>query len=236
MDKFIYRTPIYKSIENIGSNKVVCEIGNIALMCPECFHMIETNISSTKIINNIDKPNNFTTCNEYYGFCPNCKESVRFDTIDINMMQIISVLNTKGYYTAFCCEGHIDPDDYDGIEGFRTPYIYFYFWKDSEILNTNPLPDDWHIDDEECEVFCIRGAKLITYFENDNEYFKYMKKVKNGWCERQKKALEDIYNWAIGLPDKDEGTKYMQREFIKKFGDWIINTNADKIISANNNE
>lgn len=232
MSNFIYHTPIHISVENIGSNKVMCEIGDIALMCPECFHMIKTNISSTKIINNINDPNNFNMENEYYGDCPNCKEAVRFEKIDINMADVINILNNKGYYTAFCCEGHIQPDNYDCTENFSDPYIYFYFWEDTTILDEYPLPGNWYIEHPNLEIFCIRGCKYSDYFETENEYIRYRNQLKNKWEERQEKMLKYIYDWAVSLPDKDEITKGKIRSIIDLYGYDIINKNAEKIIEA----
>ena len=137
MNKFTYYSPRRKLVENSYNAKHIAESGRIGFMCPECFHIVEADVSYSKSAYDIiDKIDNFHTSNEYYGECPKCKEDVKFIQLDGNMASIINILNCKGYFTAFCCEGHIEPDDYSGIEEFTNAYIYFYLWND--ILNTYP--------------------------------------------------------------------------------------------------
>lgn len=232
MNNFIYHKPIYRTVDNINGHKILSEVGDTAFMCPECFHIIETNISITKTINNANKICDFVTNNEYYGDCPNCKSHVRLEEIDANMAQIINILNTKGYFTAFCCEGHIEQNIYDGKEEFQTPYIYFYLWQDAEILDSYPLPKDWYIDNPECEVFCIRGSKMPNCFEDEDEYNEYLDYIKNNWNHEE--IIKEIYDWAVSLPTKDENIKYVDHDYIRLFGQSIINKNAEKIINAYN--
>ena len=243
MSDFIYEHPKHKLIKNDGAMKILAETGHIALMCPECFHMVKTYSSYTKIINNIlDKVEDFRTENVYYGACPNCKEDVKFEIIDVNMSQIINILNTKGYYTAFCCEGHIEPNDYTGEEEVTLPYVYFYLWEDANVLETNPLPDSWYIGDEEkeCEEFVIRDnicKSMPKSIINGNEIHDLV--AYNGWLKRhwdKEKRIKDLYDWAIGLPDKDEFLKEVLHGYVKAYGKNILLQNAEKIIEYQNKD
>ena len=243
MTDFIYHKPKVKSIRNDQENgtKVICEIGEIALMCPDCFNMIETNVSYTKIVYEIlNEVEYFHTTNEYYGTCPNCGEDVKFEVIDINMAKIINILNNKGYYTAFCCEGHIEPDDYTAKEEVILPYIYFYLWDDANVLSTNPLPDTWFLpdDDKDCEIFSIRDnilneiPKSIINGNIIHDPIAY-----NGWLKKhwdKEKHIKDLYDWAVSLPDKGERVKNMHYNIVKDFGTSIIHANAEKTIEYQN--
>lgn len=238
MSDFIYHEPKRKLVQNLDSCKVKSEIGDAASMCPNCFHMVETYMNYITILNHItDQVEDFRTDNNYYGVCPNCHKDVKFELMDANMAKIINILNNKGYYTAFCCEGHIEPDDYTGEEIFSSPYIYFYSSYDLNILSTNPLPDTWDIDNDDarCKIFVIRDNihKEIppSIFNSDNNEIidseAYIKWLKENWD--QKKRLEDIYNWAVNLPNKRDTVKKYEREFINLQGTNILFKNAEKI-------
>ena len=238
MNNFIYHSPANKTINISNNTKRIYEIKDVALMCPHCLHMIETNIVHISSITNVlvETEYLYAKCN-YYGMCPNCKEDVKFEIIDINMAQIINILNSKGYYTAFCCEGHIESDD-DGKDVFVKPYIYFYLWNDSKVLINNPLPDSWGIDDDDkkAEIFSIRdniNNEMPKSIINGNEIIDEVAYI--GWLKRhwdQKKRLEDIYNWAINLPDKDNDIKDAEYQFIKINGEIILINNSEKYINA----
>lgn len=245
MSDFVYHHPMSKTIRNDEENntKIICEIGDIAFMCPECFHMVETNIGYSKVIQNIlDKIEGFTSTNEYGGMCPNCKEYVKFEPIDINMAKTINILNTKGYYTVFCCEGYIGPDDYTGEEEVTLSYVYFYLWDDADVLQSNPLPNTWYLpdDDKECNIFSIRDNiinEMPKSIINGNEIHDPV--AYNGWLKRhwnREERIKDLYNWAVSLPDKDKFLKEAQRNFVKEYGHLILLKNSEKTIEYQNRE
>lgn len=232
MSDFVYHKPRRTSLQTSDNAKIICKIGDVVLMCPECLHMIESNsMLWTKIIYGTNEIEEFRTYDNYLGRCPNCKEDVRFENIDINMAQIINILNQKGYYTAFCCEGHIECNEATCEEGFSNPYIYFYLWKDADILNNNPLPDTWYIDDtyRQCKIFNIEDRimeKIPNSIIKGNEIIDevaYIGWLKNHWDQR--KRLEDIYNWAINLPDKDKNEKEIDYYYIRSRRDYILSNN-----------
>ena len=236
-NNFVYHKPKIRIINNTQSAKKITKHGEIALMCPKCFHIVETEMWYHVTMPDVmTKINNFSIDNEYYGECCNCGEDVHFIQLDINMGQIISILNNKGYYTAFCCEGHIEPNEDNKME-FITPYIYFYFWDNTKILETNPLPDSWYITSV-CEkaknfiIYDIIDKKIPKSFKNDDEYNEWIDWVRNNW--NQKKSLEDIYNWVINLPDKSKSVKRRHQHVITTLADNILRINSDAFIEAYN--
>lgn len=229
-DNFIYHTPRYKTITDINGLKEITESGKIALMCPECFHMIEADINYTKSIYLDDKVPDLFASNSYYGECPECHTSNEFIQIDINMAQIINILNRKGYYTAYCCEGHLEPaDDCSGNIEFTCPYVYFYIWEITYDLRAFQLPDTWFIDDLdwECKVFTIYDkvgcyVKRFSEFMENKELIKTIERI---WDKEQ--SLRDLYNWALSLPVNINSENHYQ--YIKKYGKQIILNNAERI-------
>jgi hypothetical protein len=236
MSDFIYLEPRHKMITNKANTKLICESQYIYLMCPECLNMTLTSISINSLATGInDTIKDFDITNSYYGTCPDCKEPVEFVTIDGNMGEIIKILNDKGYYTAYCCEGHIE-QDCDLKDVFMHPYIYFYFWKDTEVLKTNPLPDTWYIEDidKECHIFTICDnintivPESIKTGNEIHDVHEYIDWIKNNWDK--KKRLQDICNWAIGLPNKSEDDKKALRDIAKKCRESILEKNSNKIV------
>ena len=228
MSNFIYQRPLTAKVlnKNLYMNMTT---GHIALMCPECFNMAKVGIRNTIAVENSEDIEYFNCSIGYHGVCPNCKEDVKFRVIDINMAQIINILNNKGYYTAYCCEGHINEDE------FMYPYIYFYFWEDKDILNTHPLPATWYITEDLIATNTFSICDYTHYadkFEDDEAYDKYLEWVKKDWD--QESVLKDIYNWANSLPDKDPIVKKYQRDIINLHGDDIIDINATKAVMIGN--
>lgn len=233
MSNFVYHKPRYKTIDNKNDIMTISNTGGTSLMCPECFHVIETDIISIKTINNHKSIEDFSAEDKYYGVCPNCKKYVNFINMDVNMAEIINILNTKGYYTVFCCEGHIESYITNGPKGFSSPYIYFYLWSDSKVLKTNPLPDEWYItkQDEECEIFVIRDHIIEEVPDSINKIEEYVEWIESNWDK--KKSIEAIYNWAVNLPDKSQGTKYYHHTLVKMFGGKYLAENSEKLDNYN---
>ena len=142
------------------------------IMCKNCFHMEPIKIRVNNKIR-LDRRNervevsNKTYC--YYE-CPECGNHAVGIELDFHIAPIIQVLNKKGYYTLFCCEGH---SIYDGG--------YIYFEDDFAMRYIVYLPDSCFVD-----LGDLREDKLIIRFEYCNKY----------------RALEEIYEWALQLPDR----------------------------------
>lgn len=230
MKKFKYIKSKQKASKIIKSGKSENWSGRAGLMCPSCMNIIKTTISYrlsiSNMMNNVEDIDQFI---EYRGTCPICNEIVKFEIIDINMVDIINILNDKGYYTAFCCEGHVDDD------GFTNPYVYFYISNDIKILNKYPLPKTWYIDDDSFknDVFIIRDHIIEEIDDNidDDEAIKWFKENWN-----QEESMKDLYEWAESLPKKDKYIRDMLFKYIKKHGEFIIFRNAAKINYGDNTD
>ena len=217
-----------KHVFYTGNKKHVMITDHIGCMCPKCFSVKEMDIVFSDVISPVyeDEFKDSYVSNEIYGKCPKCGKHVKFIQLDINIAEIVGILNRKGYYTAYCCEGHLEENN-DGIMEFNSPYIYFYYWSDTEILETYPLPNTWHIqpDDKECRIFSIRDTICDNTPKSIEDYDDYIELVESSWD--QEKSLSDIYEWALSLPTKDKNEKSVHRSLIRSVGKGMINANAD---------
>jgi hypothetical protein len=174
--------------------------------------------------------NDFLIKPTYHGECPNCKEYTEFECIDVNMADIIRILNSKGYYTAYSCEGHIEPDAFTGKDTFSIPYIYFYFWDDSEVLKEHQLPNTWTLsnDDIKAEMFSISDNILDMIPEEikSDDSDKFISWLYDNWDKESR--LEDIYNWAVSLPDRDKEFKESRLELSKTHGNMMLIENSER--------
>lgn len=87
--------------------------------------------------------------------CPECNEEVEFVKLDPNIASTISILNQKGYYTAFCCEHHFGEDC-----GSSSPYVAF---KNTDIFDyLDYLPDSWYPDFESYKLYGTPVLRATT--------------------------------------------------------------------------
>lgn len=133
--------------------------------------------------------------------------------VDEDIADTISILNKRGYYTKFCCSGHIkDPRIYEIYEnesilenkdnkiGYMVnikentcdilmPYtetlIYIMFDKD---YNFKTLPNGFKKEENTIE-------KFINYYDVDK------RKKSNDIDKEIKEANKILYEWAYKLPD-----------------------------------
>lgn len=101
--------------------------------------------------------------------------------IDRNIQEHIRILNTKGYNTVNCCEGHYG-------KGYQ---LYIQFAKEHNFNDTNiELPSGFKY---------IKSQRIIEFMYSSklkNEYaFDKMKEIK----------LESLLNWCKNLPDIFKG-------------------------------
>ena len=187
-----------RGVWEYNNDKSFAENGTIALMCPECLNVIRISVAHDNTTEDIlDKLDYFSTSVSYHGACKRCGEHSLQIPLDINIAQIVEVLNSKGYYTAFSCEGHIEKDAYETtLYTFSHPYIYFYLWNDFNILKEHPLPETWSIDNKNIqnEIFQIYD-NIIDNIPEDisciDDEDKFIEWIYNNW--NQQKRLEDIY-------------------------------------------
>lgn len=181
--------------------KTVSKSGEIGLMCPKCFGisshtgtsaiggLISQNykkevIDTNKVDDDGDlilEPDTVEIIPDikYMVYqCPHCGNSVTLIEVDPCIIQVVSILNKKGYLTNFSCEGHNETSN---------PYIYFSNKKQMEkYLHT--IPTSWFLDLED-----IKEGRFIirTEFEQKNVAIYELLEWANGLDDADK---DDIAN------------------------------------------
>ena len=228
--KFIYHPPIQREVNNNYNDKRITEQGDIALMCPVCFNMVEATVINNIYTGDIlDQVGAFTPEVSYTCECKRCNEISTFIPIDTNIAKTIKILNDKGYYTAFSCEGHIEENPISNKAEFAVPYIYFYLWNDFDVLGDYPLPESWNITIEDAmrNIFTIYDT-IVDEVPGGLDNDKYIEWISRSWDKEQR--LKDIYDWAVSLPEKDENVRYSEYDYIKVYGNKILEDNHNKVI------
>ena len=86
---------------NLATNKIKY------FMCDHCYSYIKGNYSASISFKAIDSLHVYNNTDNVVSIkCPYCEEGEMFE-IDPYMINPIRLLNRKGYYTKFCCEGHV---------------------------------------------------------------------------------------------------------------------------------
>lgn len=146
--------------------------GDICYLCPICFDRIDTTIEcEMKSALTLQDPDThcFVT-HRVHRKCWSCRNEVDFIELDPNIGKVVQMLNKKGYYTKFCCEGH----------GKYNPYISF---DQVDILDhVNTLPLEWELDER--DYYSYGGIVLRA--------------VAPKWEWRQ--AIYVLQQWANSLP------------------------------------
>ena len=113
-------------------------------MCNKCFKVIQGNYNSSisffaKEIAGISSLRIFNDTENHVSIeCPYCNdEDADMFEIDEYMINPIKALNEKGYYTKFCCEGHVYSSYvqdvsgiYDAITDGTVDAVFPYIWFD----------------------------------------------------------------------------------------------------------
>ena len=157
--------------------------GFLSLMCPHCFNIVTRQVdydisSSVEAIQHVDGRSQtpdlhlFFSKNYKMTKCPKCKSKyVDMIELDPNISKAISLLNKKGYFTSYCCEGH---GRYD------TGYVVFTN-KYQVLEHLNTLPITWCLDYNDIKQ---QKSKLI---------------IRTEYCNKAE-AMVDLLDWANGLP------------------------------------
>ena len=173
--------------------------GTMALMCPKCYHIekykleINGKISISRNDQNpIDVLPNLCPIYANENDCPDCKSDYRRIEVDPNIANTISILNKKGFYTVYCCEGH-DKDP---------AYIYFRHKHVME-LYAHTIPITWFIDFDD-----LRHGKFIIRSESANyvegmldiyEWAKTLPDITYGFCFYEEDIIDDSdIPWTMG--------------------------------------
>ena len=158
------------------------------LMCPACYdyEIVKFNYTCNLSIEHksLTKKDIYSTVNVMIDRkCPNCKGYFEQIIVDPNIIESISILNKKGFYTEFCCEGHDNEYPPSGYIKFRSRLILEYLDK---------LPSSWYHD--------IR--------DNNKYIYLYNCVVIRSKGENKQQELQDLLEFAKSLPDiKNKGEK-----------------------------
>lgn len=139
--------------------------GVYAIMCPHCYDLRLFSISHVLDFNQHYDDDFYTIADFSVGLfvryickCGSVVEN-HGEFIDPNIAPMISTLNTKGYHTRYCCEGHPSLlDDYN----YTHAYIEFKNVEQMDLVIKNhplPLESGWIVsksDREKRDAFVIR--------------------------------------------------------------------------------
>ena len=184
--KYTDKTQIIKSKDKNNPcklSRVKREFSHMGFMCGNCYNYniikwqfkISTLICDNSLINETYASDLLPSI-KYEDGCPDCGKYSALIEIDPNIVETISILNKKKYYTKFCCEGH---------ENKSNPYIYFdnnvkYIPGFIESLMYD-LPITWYLDTED-----LKRGNII---------------IRSDYCNHDE-AMLDILNWARNLKPK----------------------------------
>ena len=145
----IYSTKTYESGYNI--------VGDVGYMCPNCFNIehISTSVKNNADlifkdktddeIDEIESMNIFLNTSYSVNLkCPICKYQMNHIQLDNNIADAIGILNIKGYYTDYCCEGHGSKGPYISFGKMLTVYPMKTISKIESYLE-NTLPISWYV-------------------------------------------------------------------------------------------
>lgn len=163
--------------------KTYDRMGDVALMCPKCFGLsfhkfnfsyssilsqnYTTDIPDTEFFSYKDdidiNPETVEVCpvvNYITEKCPHCNTDTKLIEVDAYIAEVVSLLNKKGYFTNFSCEGHNESTN---------PYISFSNKKQMEKY-VHTIPTSWFVDTEDLKMnkFIIRTdfcQKQVAIYE-----------------------------------------------------------------------
>lgn len=215
--KYKYIKPIHRYNSDSKRKVTTNESGYLYLMCPECLYMqkiYKQRCTYMELHHSIKDLNYNETIS---GECPRCKESVIFQEIDFNIARAVDILNEKGYFTAFSCEGHIG-NDLDGGRFFAAPYIYFLSDKVLKAMEEHPLPNTWKYETYGKSI--IMRSKISNYSDSMS-----LEEITKKW--NQKKEMEDLMEWVDNLDPV-----YSSEEEYNATKHFFI-SNSDQIVCEN---
>ena len=131
---------------------------------------------------------------------------------DDMIAETISLLNTKGYKTEFCCQGHISTSGYDYVNNIfhpeiivSTPYITF-----SERYEFESLPEGWDPVDHEGEILEypdgteVEDHRISIYYDKISNDYMNMNMIFTGltmnFYDELVVVMRRLLEWAISLP------------------------------------
>lgn len=215
--KYRYINPIHRYNSDSKRKITTNESGYLYLMCPECLYMQKIYKQRCTYMELHHSIKDLVYSETIAGECPRCKESVIFQEIDFNIARAINILNEKGYFTVFSCEGHIG-NDLDGEHFFSAPYIYFLSDKVLKVMEEHPLPDTWKYEIHGKSI--VIRSKISNYSDSMS-----LEEITKKW--NQKKEMEDLMKWVYNLdPVYSSEEEYNEAKY-------FFITNRDHIVYEN---
>ena len=171
----------------ISTHKIICKnkkikkchkryIGKLALMCPNCYGICMLNMDR-KLKYTVKDDCKISTFTKIFGDCKHCHKFADYIEIDGNIAKTIKILNRKGYFTKYCCEGH----DKVKRKNDKVSLAYIYFKNDLTYLEfiEKVLPNSWYIDQNDINKnkLIIRAKKGIPLKKRINDIQKMAKKL-----------------------------------------------------------
>jgi len=141
----------------------------------------------------------YETYQMHLPYCP--KTSCHGEIIEVDdlMLPVIMLLNQRGYYTEFCCSGHV-------YEGSCYPYVAFSSFF-NQLLNEKEfnelfkeLPEPWHIENG------TQNMRILRCKIENGTMFEVQKAI----CEANLRLLEFVNMLPSLLCDEEDNDEEMQ--------------------------
>ena len=130
-----------------------------------------------------------------------CGEN-RYVDIDDEIVEVVTMLNQKGYETRNCCAGHMEHAK--GIPQPMTTYVQFY-----RTYQFPVIPQRFVLEKQETEDGYVHNVirSISLEFDKINGY--YVKDKSILLCQAQLEnerliSIEELKEWANGLPVNNE--------------------------------
>lgn len=170
------------------------------IMCTNCFHGEKIKISDGVTVESLrsKEEKSLIDIDDIYFYrsgmkitCKNCgKKDDNAALIDVDIYPTIKELNKKGYYTSYCCSGHISESEkiscYAYVAFHPVPAIMENSIYRSN-LSTN-LPSSWNLEEDRW----VGNYQIIIRVRDE---------VQDN--DPEKNYLKEIYQWAKQLPEMD---------------------------------
>lgn len=119
------------------------------------------------------------------GICSDC--NYKLVEIDKDILDVIILLNAKGYKTINCCSGHEYENNTDGYIQFENASPYLKIFK--------TLPKSWFL---EKPFFIMDDDNVITF---PKYTIRQTNKIGNHFSKQQLDEVnKDLLDWVINLP------------------------------------
>lgn len=163
--------------------------GKIALMCERCFNLTYVDFYHKIELNHSIKDNVRFDYPKLSFECKCCghinKSAIELDP---NIAEAVSILNKKGYFTTFCCEGHGRKSLPYITFGYPCGNDYYLNGFEHKEFEFDYLPEYWKSESD----YCANGTYLRLYVSKSVSKEKYLNSL-NKWVNdlpEQERELE----------------------------------------------